>query len=435
MMDKTTQKKWINRAQIVLMFLVVIDLYSRFYAMWHPQELPIPKVIVAKPVRQMIAQYMTQTGNVVAYNSVNLVARIEGYLEKNNFVDGTFVKKGANLFIIEPPPYSAKLREANASVAAQKAVQTYDNTEYQRQQRMYKQNATSLNNVQKWYAKSLESEAEVAKAVANQEIAEINYSYTQVKAPFDGRIGRHLVDVGNLVGNGVATVLATIDQLDPIYIYFNLNEIDFLKLRAVAKSHGDDDKVIKHIPVQLSLQNETGYNYEGNLDFVNTGLNASTGTMQFRALIPNKDYALLPGLFVQVRVAISDPTLRLTVPDIAIQYDQIGPYLFLVDKNNEVVLRRITLGGVSHGMRAILQGIKAEDAVIVGGLQNATLGNRVMPYYEHNNSSGASSSKAPQISNPASAPTPSSKQAPQAPSSHSQVEGKTKGVLLEKKAP
>jgi hypothetical protein len=134
-------------------------------------------------------------------------------------------------------------------------------------------------------------------------------------------------------------------------------------------------------------------------------------------------------------VAISDPTLRLTVPDIAIQYDQIGPYLFLVDKNNEVVLRRITLGGVSHGMRAILQGIKAEDAVIVGGLQNATLGNRVMPYYEHNNSSGASSSKAPQISNPASAPTPSSKQAPQAPSSHSQVEGKTKGVLLEKKAP
>ena len=303
-------------------------------------------------------------------------------MDKINFVDGTVVKKDRNLFVIEPEPYMAKLREAKASVMAQRAIHAYDQTEYERQQRMYKQNATSLNNVQKWFAKSEESVAEVAKAVANEDIAAINYSYTHVEAPFDGRIGRHLIDVGNLVGNGVATVLATIDQLDPIYIYFNLNEIDFLKLRAVAEANGYTDKIIKQIPVKVSLQNGAGYQYDGKLDFVNTGLNASTGTMEFRALLPNKKYALLPGLFVQVQVALSLATPRLTVPDTAVQYDQIGAYVLVVDKENTVVLKRVTLGPVQDGHRAISQGITAADPVIIGGLQNATPGNRVAPEYE-----------------------------------------------------
>ena len=377
-MDAEKKAKLIKVGQIVLMILVLIDLYSRFSH--HSPEIPTPVVMVSKPLTLKMAEYMTQTGNVVAFNSVNLVARVEGYLDKINFVDGTVVKKDRNLFVIEPEPYMAKLREAKASVMAQRAIHAYDQTEYERQQRMYKQNATSLNNVQKWFAKSEESVAEVAKAVANEDIAAINYSYTHVEAPFDGRIGRHLIDVGNLVGNGVATVLATIDQLDPIYIYFNLNEIDFLKLRAVAEANGYTDKIIKQIPVKVSLQN--GYQYDGKLDFVNTGLNASTGTMEFRALLPNKKYALLPGLFVQVQVALSLATPRLTVPDTAVQYDQIGAYVLVVDKENTVVLKRVTLGPVQDGHRAISQGITAADPVIIGGLQNATPGNRVAPEYE-----------------------------------------------------
>lgn len=376
------RKKWMKRIQIALIVLLCIDLYSRFFAKHPPLALPTPVVTVVKPISMNVVEYITQTGNTVAFNSVDLVARVEGYLQEINFVDGTFVDKGRNLFLIEPEPYLAKLREANATVVAQKSIHHYDKTEYSRQQRMYKENATSLNNVEKWFAKQEESEADVAKAIANQDIASINYSYTHVAAPFTGRIGRHLVDVGNLVGNGVATVLATIDQLDPIYLYFNLNELDFLKLRAVARSNGGDDKVIKHIPVQVGLQNEVGFRYQGNLDFVNTGLNASTGTMEFRALLPNKQFNLLPGLFVQIRIAVSDPSLKLTIPDSAVQYDQIGPYVLLVDKKNTIVLQRVQLGGVEQGHRAILKGISAEDTIVVGGLQNASPGNHVLPQLE-----------------------------------------------------
>ncbi|PJD92950.1 MAG: efflux transporter periplasmic adaptor subunit [Legionella sp.] len=381
-MEQGKKSKWIKAIQIGLVALVCLDIYTRFYAIRHHPQIPTPTVIVAKPKPLPITQYVTQTGSIVAYNTVDLVARVEGYLDKINFVDGTFVNKGQNLFVIEPEPYMAKLREAKATVAAQQAIHNYDKAEYARQQRMYKENATSLNNVEKWFAKSQESEAEMAKATANEDIAFINYSYTHVAAPFDGRIGRHLIDVGNLVGNGVATVLATLNQLDPIYIYFNLNELDFIKLRAAARENGANEKIIKQVPVQVNLQNETAYKYEGKLDFVNTGLDASTGTMEFRALLPNKKYALIPGLFAQIRVALGPSTQQLTIPDTAVLYDQIGSYVLLVDKQHRVVLQRVTLGEVEKGQRAVLKGLKPDDNVIISGLQNATPGHQVVPQYE-----------------------------------------------------
>ncbi len=381
-MDQNRKLKIVRIAQIMLAFFILIDLVVHYKTMTHPPHLPIPPVIVQPPELKNMAEYITQTGNTVAYNSVNLVARVEGYLDAITFIDGTFVKKGKALFTIEPESYFAKLLEAKASLEAQKAGDAYSKAEYARQKRMYKENATSLNNVEKWLAKSHESEAEVDKAVANVDIAAINYSYTHIKAPFDGRIGRHLIDKGNLVGNGVATTLATIEQLDPIYVYFNLNELDLIKLRAAARAAGYDAKKIKQIPVYVSLQNEAGFKYEGKLDFINTGLNASTGTMEFRALLPNKNNTLVPGLFVQVRVAITKPAQQLTVPDTAVLYDQIGAYLLIVDNNNTVVLRRIVMGSVEQGQRAILNGLEAHDRVIISGLQNATPGNQVDPQPE-----------------------------------------------------
>ena len=270
----------------------------------------------------------------------------------------------------------AQLMGAKATLAAHKAIEAYDKAEYARQKRMYKENATSLNNVEKWLAKSHESEADVEKAVADVEIAAINYSYTHVNAPFDGRIGRHLVDVGNYVGNGVATNLATIDQLDPIYVYFNLNELDLIKLRTAAGTHGYSAKKIKQVSVEVSLQNENGYSYNGKLDFINTG------TMEFRALLPNKKNRLVPGLFVEIRVATSKPALQLTVPDTSVLYDQIGSYLLVVDNNNNVVLKRVVTGGLKQGRRAILKGLVADDKVIISGLQNATPGKQVAPQPE-----------------------------------------------------
>lgn len=343
-------------------------------------QIPIIKVGVQKPIAREITEYVTQTGNVVAYNSVDLVARVEGYLDTISFTDGSFVKQGTPLFIIQPEPYLEKLKEAQATVAAQNASHAYAKSEYARQQRMYKENATSLNSVESWLARTEETQADVYKAIANEEIAKINYSYTHISAPFDGRIGRHQVDIGNLVGNGAATVLANIEQISPIYVYFNLNELDLITLRKAARRKTITPDELKKIPVFVRMQNESEYKHEGHLDFVNTGLNASTGTIEFRAILENSDYALLPGLFVQVRIPTTNPQTMLTVPETAILYDQSGPYVLTLDKDNMVKLTRITLGTADRGYIPVSQGLDPDDKVIIRGLQFATPGHKVEAY-------------------------------------------------------
>lgn len=363
---------WVLLAIFVLHALLAKDKAQVFVP-------PPPPVITQKPIAKPITNYVTQTGTVVAYNSVDLVARIEGYLEKIEFVDGTVVPKGKELFVVEPKPYWERLAAAKAMVVARKAAYGYSKVEYERQQRMYKQNATSMSNVQKWQADSEENYAEIDKAQADAEIAAINYSYTHIAAPFTGRVGRHLVDIGNLVGNGVATDLATIEQIDPIYVYFNLNELDLIRIRDAAKSHDFKPEQIDQVPVYVKLQNETEFVHVGKLNFVNTGLNASTGTLEFRALLPNKDFALLPGLFVQVRIPLSDPIKQLTIPGTAVQFDQIGPYVLVADPTNHVVLKRVETGREENGIYVILKGLTANDKVIVSGIQNATPGHLVTP--------------------------------------------------------
>lgn len=369
----------LKTAIIVSVIFILLNGVINYFTTKKPQTPPPPTVVIQQAKLLNITDYVTQTGSLVAFNSVNLVARIEGYLQANEFTDGTFVKKGKELFVIEPKPYLEKLKAAEATVLVQKASYNYSNSEYKRQQQMYKQSASSLNNVEKWFAKSEEFKAEIAKAVADAEVAAINYSYTHVLAPFDGRIGRHLVDPGNLVGNGKATDLATIEQIDPIYVYFNLSELDLIKIRIAAHANGFKPEDINTIPVYVRMQNETKFLHQGKLDFVNTGLNASTGTMEFRALLPNKDIALLPGLFVQVRVPLGNPKPQLTIPDTAVQYDQIGAYILVVDKNNSVIQKRVEVGSIEQGIRAITKGLAAEDRVVISGLQNAIPGHQVTP--------------------------------------------------------
>ena len=377
-MNFNTQSKAV-KLLIILAVLFFIYWITHLFTKKNTLVIPPPSVLVQKPQLKKMVEYVTQTGTIVAFNSVNLVARVEGYLEKIEFVDGTFVKKGQELFVIQPQSYMEKLKAAEATVAAQKAMDAYNKSEYARQKRMYKDNATSLNEVEKWLAKTQEVEAEIDKATADAVNAEINYSYTHVLSPFDGRIGRHLVDVGNLVGNGKATNLATVEQVDPLYVYFNLNEIDLIKLRAAARAQGFQPKDINTVPVEVSMQNETDYKYKAKLDFVNTGLNASTGTMELRAELENKEHIFIPGLFVQVRIAITQPTYQLTVPATAVLYDQIGSYLLVVDQNNKVLLKRVTLGSVEQGIQGVTKGINAQDNVIIEGVQNASPGNKVTP--------------------------------------------------------
>lgn len=368
---------WMKSIGIFLLILAVFYLIARQFYPHKGPSIPLPIVKVQQPIVVNLVEYVTQTGTTVAFNSVNLVARVEGYLDAIEFKDGTFVNKNNELFVIQPEPYMEQLKAAQASVAIAKADFAYSQSEYARQKKMYAQNATSLNNVEKWQAKIAESAAEVAKEEANEKNAEITYSYTHVTAPFDGRIGRHLVSAGNLVGNGVATNLATIEQIDPLYVYFNLNEIDLIKLRNAARAEGFKPADIHQIPVDIALQTNSEFKYHATLDFVNTGLNASTGTMELRALLDNKQHIFVPGLFVKVRVAITRPTPQLTVPNASILYDQIGPYVLVVDKNQIVNLKRVTLGPQSQGRQGVLLGLNKNDLVVVDGIQNAIPGNPV----------------------------------------------------------
>lgn len=373
------QVKHSKAVKIAVLIGVLFIAYKMIHHFTHSNELtiPLPVVVVQKPKLMEMVDYVTQTGTTVAYNSVNLVARVAGYLTAIEFTDGTIVKKDKELFVIQPEPYWEQLKAAQATVAANKAEYQYTQLEYARQQRMYKQNATSLNSVQQWLAKMEEAKASLDKATADEVNAAINYSYTHMAAPFDGRIGRHLVDIGNYVGNGVATNLATIEQVDTLYVYFNLNELDLIKLRTAARASGFKPKDINQVPVYVNFQNETGFKYKALLDFVDTGLNASTGTMELRAVLDNKNYLFVPGLFVEVQIAVSKPQKRLTVPSSAVLYDQIGAYLLTVDKNNVVLLKHVDLGVSQEGQQAVIKGLTADEQVIVDGLQNASPGNKV----------------------------------------------------------
>ena len=329
------------------------------------QPPPPPAVTVSKPARMPVTDYLQTTGSVSAFMTVDLVARVEGYLRSVNFKDGTIVKAGQPLFVIEPEPYEAKLASYQAQLVDAQA-------EYNRQLRMIKQNATSQANVDKW----LSQRDQAAAAVT---LAKINLGYTRITAPFDGRIGLHLVDPGNLVGNGAATKLATIEKIDPAYVYFSVNERDLLRVRAAAQAQGRNIRETPRVPVQVALQTEEGYPREGTLDFAATGLDTGSGTLQLRAIVPNPERILLPGLFTRVRVPLAEPQARLVVPDSVVSSDQVGPYVLTVGEDHKVKQQRIETGPLSDGFRAVLAGLDANSEVVIDGLQNAIPGNLVTP--------------------------------------------------------
>ena len=332
---------------------------------YHPP--PPPTVTVSKPLSLPVTDYLQATGSVAASKTVDLVARVEGYLRSVDFKDGSLVKSGDLLFVIEPEPYAAKL-------ASQQAQLLNAQSEYERQLRMIKENATSQANVEKWQSQRDQAAAAVT-------LAKINLAYTRITAPFTGRIGRHLVDPGNLVGSaGSATKLATLEQIQPAYVYFSINERDVLRVRAAARARGTPiNAEAPAVPVMLGLQTESGYPHEGTLDFANTGLDTGSGTLQLRAVVPNPERLFLPGLFARLRIALDAPTPRLTVPDRIVGNDQVGAYVFLVSAEHKVVQQRVETGSVENGMRAILSGLAPDSEVVVDGLQNAIAGNTVTP--------------------------------------------------------
>jgi RND family efflux transporter MFP subunit len=339
---------------------------------------PPPPVITSKPVQMPMTTYLNVTGNTVAINSVDLVARVSGYLDSVDYTDGSVVKKGSKLFVIEPAPYAAKLQQAQAAIVQAKAQVIYAQSQYDRQLEMIQQNATSKANVEQWLSQRDSARAKVTEAIANAEIAAINYGYTTVSAPFHGRVSRHLVDPGNLVGNGTATELATIEQLNPIYVYFNVNELDLLKIRSALIAQGRNPTNVIGTPVFVGLQSETSYPHPGKIDYVATSVDPSTGTIEGRAVLNNDSNALLPGLFVRARIPLGEPVPQLALPDAAVLSDQAGPYVYVVGADNVVAQKRVQTGVDENGFIAVT-GLGATDQVIVTGVQNAALGSTVAP--------------------------------------------------------
>ncbi len=341
--------------------------------LWNGCKLPAPfaehappTVTVETPGLQPVVPYINLTGTVAAYQSVNLVARVQGFLEEIKFQDGSFVDKGTVLFVIEQDTYQEKVLLYEAQLQQAQA-------EYDRQLAMVKQNATSQANVEKWLSQR-------DQAAANVALAKIELGYTTVLAPFDGRIGEHLVDVGNVVGANAAdpTKLANIEQLAPIYINFSVSSRDALRIRATARKLGLGVKPdFGKIPVYAGLENEQGYPHEGVLDFVSNTVDTSTGTIQLRAIFQNEDRDLFPGLFARVRIALGQPEPTLVVPNEAIANDQSGDYVFVVNAQDVVERRDVSLGPRVGQMRAVTQGLSKDDRVIVRGLAAVRRGARV----------------------------------------------------------
>ncbi|MGB7931928.1 MAG: efflux RND transporter periplasmic adaptor subunit [Gammaproteobacteria bacterium] len=338
---------------------------------------PPPPVKVARPVVRPVTDYLELTGSASAVASVNLVARVPGYLQSVNFRDGSIVNQGDLLFVIEPETYEADVKLAKATLAQQQAQLTRNSAEYDRQLRLVKQSASSQANLEKWLADRNSAAAAVDQARANLDIAKINLGYTKVTAPFTGRIGRHLVDTGNLVGTPSPTTLATIEQIEPIDVYFNVDEPDVLRIHAMIRRRGPGPADLGRVPVYAGLQTEKGYPHEGRLDFIDTGLDPSTGTLQVRAVFPNSDHMLLPGVFVRVRVPVEQNKQALLVSNRALGVDQTGSYLLVVNADDVVEQRVVETGALVDGLRVISKGLTKSDRVVVEGLQRATPGTKV----------------------------------------------------------
>jgi RND family efflux transporter MFP subunit len=342
------------------------------------------EVDVSQPTQQTVTDYLELTGDTQAIQSVDLRARVEGYLASVNFKDGDFVKEGDLLFVIEREPYQARLKLAQANVAAAEATLLRDDLQYRRQLSLVEQKATAQSDVEMWRAQRDSAQANLDQARANAELAAIDLSYTEIRAPFSGRIDRHLKDPGNLVDADEATLLATIYRLDPMYAYFTINEQELLRVRAARREQGENTPSPESpVSVFMALEGEEGYPHQGKVDFVATSLDSSTGTLSMRGVFSNPVSTwpplLQPGMFVRVRIPVESHEHGLLVPERALGTDQSGRYLLVVDDQDVVEQRPVQVGSLEGTLRLITSGLKPEEWVVVQGIQKAKPGAKVIP--------------------------------------------------------
>ncbi len=346
--------------------------------------MPPPEVTVASPVHQEIVEWDEFTGQFAAVEYVELRARVSGYLQSVHFEDGQIVKKGDLLFVIDPRPYEIALASAKAQLDEASARGDLANRQLTRASKLRQDDfvAASTYDERAQEVASSAAAVEAAKAAIRQ--AELDLEFTRITAPIDGRIGRHLVSIGNLIADGggsAATLLATIVSLDPIYFDFDVSETDFLAYQRAAVSgrlksaREGDFEVFAHLP------DEEKWTIKGRLDFVDNQVDRATGTIRARAEFPNPDLLITPGQFGRIRIPGSEPHQAILIPDSALVTDQSNKLVMTVTADGTVVPKAVRPGpGYDPlGLRIIREGLEPTDQIIINGLIRARPGAKVTP--------------------------------------------------------
>jgi RND family efflux transporter MFP subunit len=338
-------------------------------------------VTVAQPVQKTVINYLEETGTTEAVEQVQVRARVKGFIEEVKFEPGSNVEAGDSLYQIEPELFEARVEAAQADLMAEQARREKAKIERDRQVNLQKQDpgATSEVAVVAAQAEYQAAEASVKAAQAGLDQAKLDLSYTNVTAPISGRVGKTLVKVGNLVGDAEATHLTDIVSYDPIYANFNISERALLELNRPAGADERERVNEQQHPIDLRRANDQGFPYHGHLDYADLTVSQSTGTFAIRGIFPNRQREIVPGLFVRVRIPIGQQDDALLVPERATAADQVGQYVYVVNAEDTVERRDVTLGTKDGDMVVVSQGLQLDEWVLIDGLQRARPGAKVKP--------------------------------------------------------
>jgi RND family efflux transporter MFP subunit len=343
---------------------------------------PPPQVTIAKPVSKMIADQDEYVGRFVAVDSVEVRARVPGYLEAIHFQDGQMVKAGDLLFTIDRRPFQIALAQTQASLAQAKAMLAFAESDLARAQGLAIGTVITQQTFDQRTQAKRSAEASVAAQQAAERQAALDLEFTELRAPVSGRIGDRRVSIGNLVTGGTSgntSLLATIESIDPIRFEFTVDEASYLRYGDFAKDGaGAADRGLT-VPIKLKLIGESAYYHEGKIDFVDNAIDRSSGTIRSRAVFANPDGRFTPGMFARVRMAAAPPRNELLVPDAAIGVEQVRKFVLVVDAENVARPKYVTLGPEVDGLRVITQGLTPDDNVIINGLMRAKPGAKVTP--------------------------------------------------------
>jgi RND family efflux transporter MFP subunit len=340
-----------------------------------------PAVVVATPFMTRITEWDEYTGRFEATDRVDVRARVDGYLDSIHFRDGALVEPGQLLFVIDPRPYEAALEGARADVVRAQTRVELATTDFVRGEALFAIRGISQEELDQRTQGKKEAEAALIVARAAERTAALNVEFTQVRAPLGGRISENFVSVGNVISGGQAgsTLLTTIVAVDPIQFVFDASESDYLKYNRLSASGARPTSRDAPNPVRIRLLDETAFTHVGRMDFVDNRLDATTGTIRGRALLPNPGGFLTPGQFGRLQLLGSGEFDALLVPDSAILTDQSRRFVWIIDEKNMPSQRVVEPGGLERGLRIVRAGLQPGDLIVINGMQRVRPGAPVSP--------------------------------------------------------